>query len=101
MNKYELTLVLDAKTTPAKKKSILESLEKTVNLLKGKMDKQSLPLSGKVEDWGVKELFHLIKKHSQGSFLHIPLELLASKVKQLDLKLKTEDNIIRYLIVKK
>ncbi|MDP1760481.1 MAG: 30S ribosomal protein S6 [Candidatus Woesebacteria bacterium] len=93
MNKYELTLVLDAKTTPAKKKSILESLEKTVNLLKGKMNK--------VEDWGVKELFHLMKKNKEGAFLHIPLEFLASKVKQLDLKLKTEDNIIRYLIVKK
>lgn len=92
MNNYELTIIMEAKTTTAKKKVVLESLEKTVKLLKGNMDK--------VEDWGVKELFHLMKKNKEGAFLHIPLELSASKVKQLDLKLKTEDNIIRYLIVK-
>lgn len=93
MNNYEVTLVLEGKTTAAKKKSLLESLEKTVNLLKGKI--------GKVEDWGVKELFHKIKKNSQGLFLNCNIEIPASSVKQLDLKLKTEDNIIRYLIVKK
>ena len=93
MNNYELTIILEAKTTAAKKKTVLESIEKTVKLLKGKMDK--------VEDWGVKELFHKMNKTSKGVFLHIPLELSASSLKPLDLKLKTDDNIIRYLIVRK
>lgn len=92
MNNYELTIILEGKTTAAKKKTVLESIEKTVKLLKGKMDK--------VEDWGVKELFHKMNKKSEGAYLHMPLELPAKAVKQLDLKLKTEDNIIRYLIVK-
>lgn len=92
MNNYELTVILEAKTTAAKKKAFLETIEKTVNLLKGKMDK--------VEDWGVKVLFHKMNKNIEGLFLHIPLEISAEDVKKLDLKLKTDDNIIRHLIVK-
>ena len=34
MNNYELTIILEAKTTAAKKKTVLESIEKTVKLLK-------------------------------------------------------------------
>lgn len=100
MNNYELTIILEGKVTSAKKKTVLENIEKFVKILEGKMDKQSLPLSGKVEDWGVKELFHQIKKNSQGVYLHIPLELPAKSIKQLDIKLKAEDNILRYLLIR-
>lgn len=44
MNKYELTVVLDPKATVAKKKKVIETIEKIISLLKGKL--------GKVEDWG-------------------------------------------------
>ena len=54
MNKYELTIILEAKATTAKRKSVLESLEKSIKMLEGKIEK--------AEDWGVKELFHEIKK---------------------------------------
>ena len=43
MKNYELTLILEGKVTSAKKKAVLESLEKIVKLFKGQMDK--------VEDW--------------------------------------------------
>ena len=92
MKNYELTLILEGKATSAKKKAVLESLEKIVKMFRGKMDK--------VEDWGVKEMFHEIKKNKEGAYLHIPLELPSESVKQLDLKLKTEESILRHLIVK-
>lgn len=92
MKNYELTIILEGKATSAKKKAVLESVEKIVKLFKGSMSK--------VEDWGVKEMFHEIKKNRQGTYLHIPLELPSESVKQLDLKLKTEENILRHLIVK-
>ena len=53
MNKYELTVILEGKATGAKKKSVLETLEKSIKMLEGKIEK--------AEDWGVKELFHEIK----------------------------------------
>ena len=92
MNKYGLTIILEGKTSSAKKKAVLESIEKFVKILEGKMDK--------VEDWGVKELFHQIKKNNQGAYLHIPLELQTKSIKQLDIKLKAIDNILRYLLIK-
>lgn len=91
MNKYELTLILDGKATAAKKKSVLESLEKTIKLLEGKVEK--------AEDWGVKEMFHEIKKVKEGLYLHIPFEMIAKNIKSFEVKLKAVDDILRYLVV--
>lgn len=92
MNKYELTLILESKTTSAKKKSFLESLEKVIKILEGKVEK--------AEDWGVKELFHEIKKKNEGLYLHMPVELPAKSAKQLDQKLRMDENVLRHLLVK-
>lgn len=92
MNKYELTIILEAKTTAAKKKSILESIEKTIKLLEGKVEK--------AEDWGVKELFHEIKKVKEGLYLHMPFEMEAKSIKSFEIKLKATDDILRYLIIR-
>jgi small subunit ribosomal protein S6 len=92
MNKYELTLILDGKATSAKKKAVLESLEKIIKLLEGKAEK--------VEDWGVKEMFHEIKKVKEGLYLHLPFEMEAKNLKPFEVKLKAEENILRYLIVR-
>lgn len=92
MNKYELTLVLDGKVASAKKKAIQELIEKAVTLLKGKIEK--------VEDWGVKDLAYPIRKYTTGAYLHFKLELEALSVKQILIKLKTEEAILRHLLVK-
>ncbi len=92
MQKYELTIVLDGKATAAKKKAVIASVEKTAELLKGKL--------GSVIDWGEKDLAYKIKKSTSGSFIHIPLEIGSGEVKKLVEKIKTDDVIIRYLLVK-
>jgi small subunit ribosomal protein S6 len=92
MNKYELTIILEAKATAAKKKAVLESLEKTIKLLEGKVEK--------AEDWGVKELFHEIKKNKEGLYLHMPFEMNAKNIKPFEVKLKAEESILRYLVVR-
>ena len=92
MQKYELTIVMDAKATVSKRKTVRETLEKTVSLLKGKV--------GTVLDWGEKELAYQIKGKSGGYFIHLPLELTSDSTKKLTEKIKTEDAIIRYLLVR-
>lgn len=92
MQKYELTVVLDGKATAAKKKAVIASVEKTAELLKGKL--------GAVIDWGEKDLSYKIQKSTTGAFIHIPLEMSASEVKKLVEKIKTDDVIIRYLLVR-
>jgi small subunit ribosomal protein S6 len=93
MEKYELTLVLDGKTTPAKRKAVAATVEKIVAILKGKI--------GKVEEWGEKELAYKIGKSQSGYFIHYPLELEPSQVKALNLKLKMENDVVRHLLVRK
>ena len=67
MRSYELTVVLPGKTTPAKKKSSQEKIEKIINSGKGKV--------GNVDDWGEITLSYPIAKNETGIFLHIPLQL--------------------------
>lgn len=92
MRKYELTVLLDGKATAAKKKSVKEKLDKLIEVNEGKL--------GTFEDWGEKDLAFPIKKSMSGIFLHFPLELNPDRAKNLSSKLKVEDEILRYLLVK-
>lgn len=83
MRKYELTLVVDAKATAAKKKALTETIEKIVKVFKGKVEKS--------EDWGEK---------GAGQAIHFLLELESASVKGLEAKLKTEDAVKKYLVIK-
>ncbi len=93
MNKYELTLVLDGKAGAAKKKKVAETLEKTLKIFKGAI-KES-------KEWGVKELAYKLDKSETGLYLFFELELDPKGVKALNDKLRTDPDIMRYLIVRK
>lgn len=93
MQKYELTVVLDGKATPAKKKIVRASVEKFVTSLKGKV--------GTVEDWGEKPLAYKIGKSTSGNSMFFPLELGAENAKAISTKLSQEEEVIRYLLVRK
>ena len=92
MRKYELVIVLDGGITPAKKKSFTQKIEKLVKTFKGSI--------GKVNDWGKVELAYKIDKKETGNFLVFPLELGPEEEKQIDAKLRLDDEIVRYLIIK-
>jgi small subunit ribosomal protein S6 len=93
MNKYELTLVLDGKSGAAKKKKVTETLEKVLSIYKGVI-KES-------KDWGVKELAYKIGKSESGLYLFFELELDPAGVKALNDKLRTDADIIRFLVINK
>jgi len=93
VNKYELTLVLDGKAGTAKKKKVTETLEKVLKVFKGAI-KES-------KEWGVKELAYKIDKSETGLFLFFELELDSAGVKALNDKLRTDADIIRFLLINK
>lgn len=93
MNKYELTVVLDGKGGAAKKKKVIEALEKALKIFKGVI-KES-------KEWGVRQLAYKVGKSETGLFLFFELELDPIGVKALNDKLRTDADIIRYLVVKK
>lgn len=93
MNKYELTLVTDGKAGAAKKKKAVDAFEKTLGLLKGKVTS--------AKDWGTKDLAYKIGKNETGVFSHFELELDPSAVKALNDKLRTDNDLVRFLLIRK
>ena len=93
MNKYELTIVLDGKAGAAKKKKVVETLEKVLAIYKGVIKE--------TKDWGVKELAYKIGKSETGLYVFFELELDPKGVKALNDKLRTDPDLIRFLLINK
>lgn len=93
MNKYELTVVLDGKSGAAKKKKAVETIEKVMEPFKGKITS--------TVDWGVKKLAYKIAKSETGLFTFFELDLDPAGVKALNDKLRTDADIIRFLLINK
>ncbi len=92
MQNYELTIVLPGKTTAAKKKAMVEKVETMVKAFKGKIEK--------TDDWGEKELAYNIKKSETGNFTHFKLQLTPKDAKSLGDKIRLEEELLRYLLVR-
>ncbi len=90
--KYELTVLIDPKASFAKKKKFLEAIEKLVSSFSGKVVKST--------EWGVLDLSYPIKKNEKALYLFWELELPANKVKSFRERLKLEENILRYLLIR-
>lgn len=93
MRDYELTLVIDPDLTSANQKKLLTKIKKIITDLKGKV--------GKTDEWGRKELAYPIKKKTMGAYFLLAIKLPAEAAVKLDQKLKVEEEVIRYLLVKK
>ena len=93
MQIYELTIIIDGKATPAKQKSIVETIEKLVKTNKGNVLKK--------DNWGKKELKYEIKKSESGVYLYFELELDSQGAKNISSNLNTDEDIFRCLLVKK
>lgn len=93
MNKYELTVVLEGKSGAAKKKKMVEMLEKVMEPFKGKITT--------TVDWGVKKLAYKIAKSETGLFTFFELDLDPAGVKALNDKLRTDADVIRFLLINK
>ncbi len=92
MRDYELVLVLSTKLEKAPVEKLLTKIKKDLEGLGGKVDKE--------EDWGKKELTFRIKKEAEGIFLFWQITVEAEKVGQFEQKLKLEEQLLRYLLVR-
>ncbi|MFH1840582.1 MAG: 30S ribosomal protein S6 [Candidatus Shapirobacteria bacterium] len=92
MNLYELTLVLDPDLKSEEQKKLVEKIEKMIVQAKGKAEK--------VLEWGKKELAYPIRKKTLGYYYHLPFTLPAKAVFEIDRKIRLENGVIRYLLVR-
>jgi len=93
MEKYELTLVLDADLNSEDQKKLIAKIKKTIEENKGKIKQE--------EEWGKKELAYPINKKKNGVYLLLNLESSKEDLPKIDKKLKIEEGVLRFLILRK
>lgn len=89
MNSYQLTLVVNNKLEDKARKDLLDSVTKQF----GKLEKEDL--------WGVRSLAYPIKHNEKGYYAHYDFQADPTIIPNLDKNIKLNEDIIRYLLIKK
>ncbi len=89
MNSYQLTLLLKNDLDETTRQTILGSLTKSF----GKLVKEDL--------WGSKNLSYTIKHNDKAFFAHYEFEADPKTISALDKTVKLNEDILRYLLVKR
>ena len=93
MNSYYLTLVLKSDLEEKTRKVLLDSVSKRLTGEDGKVEKEDL--------WGVRTLAYPIKKQTSGYFVHFEIQADPKDAKGIDKSLKVEEDILRYLLIRR
>ena len=92
MNKYDLTVLLNADLKEKPFDKFFEKIEALVKALEGK--------AGKLSEMGKKQLAYDIKGEKEAQFLSWVLELPPKNVIQLEKKLTNDKEILRHLLIR-
>lgn len=90
---YELTLILDPDLSSEDQKKLIEKIKKIIEDTKGKVEKTN--------DWEKKELAYPIKKKTMGYYFLWEIKTDSEQIDKIDKKLKIEEEVLRYLILRK
>ena len=92
MNCYEHTFITRQDLPESQVKDLLNKYENIIKKYSGKVLK--------IEEWGLKNLTHVIKNNKKGFYFHIKLEGLGETIEELERAENIDQMLIRYLTVK-
>ena len=93
MNDYYLTLILKSDLDEGKRKELLSGVLKKDTGESGKINKEDL--------WGNRDLAYPIEKHTKGFYAHYEFSADPAIIPTLDKNLRLEEDIIRYILLRK
>ena len=93
MNKYELTLIVNAKIEDDARAATVEKAKEYIIRFGGTVTE--------VEDWGKKRLAYEVQKMREGFYYFIQFEAEPSVPAQIEQNVRIMDNVLRFLCVKK
>ncbi len=79
--------------TEAARNELLDDVKKHVTGKDGKITKEDL--------WGARDLAYPIKHQTKGYYAHYEVEADPSVAKDIDKTLKVEEDILRYLLIRR
>lgn len=92
MNCYEHTFITKQDLQLNQTKTLVSKYEDIITKNSGKVIK--------TEEWGLRNLSHIIKNNKKGFYFHIKLEGVGETVKMLEKAENVDEMLIRYLTVK-
>lgn len=93
MRNYELVFVLEPDLKEQEKKDFFQKLKKAIEDFKGKVEE--------VKEWGRRILAYPIKKKEAGDYFLWNFSLPEESLPELEKKLRLENVLLRYMIVRK
>ena len=93
MNKYELTVVVNAKIEDDVRVATVEKVKEYVARYGGTVTN--------VDEWGKKRLAYEIQKMREGYYYFIQFEADADCPAEIERHVRIMDNVLRYLVVRK
>ena len=92
MNKYEMTVVFNAKIEDDERAAIIDKCKALVERFGGTITN--------VDEWGKKRLAYEIQKMKEAFYYFIQFEADSTAPAEIESRMRIMDNVIRYLIVK-
>ena len=93
MNKYELTLVVNAKIEDDERAAAVEKAKEIITRFGGTVTE--------VEDAGKKRLAYEIQKMKEGFYYFVQFDAPSTCPAEVEKRVRIVDNVIRYLCVRK
>ncbi|MBI2039745.1 30S ribosomal protein S6 [Candidatus Microgenomates bacterium] len=93
MNSYYLTLVLKPDLEEKERKVLVDNVVKKLTGDDGKVEKEDL--------WGIRDLAYPIKRQAKGFYAHFEINAEPKSAKGLDKLLKVEEDVLRYLLIRR
>jgi len=90
---YELVFIVQPEMEEEPLTALVEKVTQNISDLKGQVNQ--------VDPWGKRRLAYPIKKHLEGFYFLMQVELPASAVRSLERSLKLMEDVIRYLIMRR
>lgn len=103
MNSYYLTLVLKPDLEDSERKALLDSIIKKATGVADKNEKTTSAEAPVVKEdlWGKRSLAYPIKRQTAGYYAHFEIQTDPKDAKGLDKGLKLEEDVLRYLIIRR
>ena len=92
MNCYEHTFIAKQDLPSSQTKTLVNKYEDIIKKNSGKVLK--------TEEWGLRNLSHIIKNNKKGFYFHIKFEGIGKTIEELEKAENIDDKLIRYLTVR-
>ena len=92
MNCYEHTFITKQDLPASQAKSIVNKYEELIKKNSGKIIK--------TEEWGLRNLSHVIKNNKKGFYFHFKLEAIGKTIEELEKTENIDSMLLRYLTIK-